>query len=71
MRHDDRLRELRSLYLKHIKIFFIKKSDRRERSRTAQIQEALEKTALCDPDIDKLLEENQKDLSTFSGTSAS
>ena len=46
MRHDDRLRELRSLYVKHIKIFFIKKSDRSERSRTAQIQGALENTAL-------------------------
>lgn len=73
MKNDDRLRELRSLYVKHIKIFFTKKSDRSERSRTAQIQGALQKTALCDPnpDIDKLLEENQKNLSTHSCTSVS
>ncbi|MBV53504.1 MAG: hypothetical protein CL816_05485 [Coxiellaceae bacterium] len=66
----DRLQGLHRLYVKHIQIRLIEKPDRHVRSRTAEIDKALAKTALGLPGIFTPLDDTQNNISTLSRTFA-
>lgn len=67
----DKLNELHSLYVKQIQIRLIEKPDMYVKSRTAEINRALTKTALGSPDIFTLSDDSQNKISAFRSTSAS